>query len=227
MTQPTDPQTPPATVTDPATPPAAPPAAPPAVPAEPSTPPAADDTPWADPVKAQAEIERLRSENAKARTNAKATAAEEARKALAGEIAKILDPNSSDTPPDPAQLTQQLTTTAAEAKQAKLELAVFRAAADSGANASALLDSRSFLAAVDSLDATDTAGITTAIQAAVQKDPRLKATPGAAPVGGAPQVGGGSAPARTYTREQLRDPEFFATNRADILRAQREGRIRE
>lgn len=188
---------------------------------------AAGESPWNDPAKAQAEIERLRSENAKARTNAKQQAADEARQSLAQQIGKALGLVKDDEPADPAQLTQQLTATAAEAKQAKLELAVFRAAATSGANAAALLDSRSFLSKVESLDATDEAGITAAIAAAVQNDPRLKATPGAAPVGGAQQVGGGSAQTRIYTREQLRDPAFFAANKADILIASREGRIKE
>jgi len=37
--------------------------------------------------------------------------------------------------------------------------------------------------------------------------------------------GGRSATPKTYTREQLRDPKFFAANRDDILKAQTEGRI--
>lgn len=37
--------------------------------------------------------------------------------------------------------------------------------------------------------------------------------------------GGRQAGPRTYTREQLRDPEFFAKNREDILRAMNEGRV--
>lgn len=47
----------------------------------------------------------------------------------------------------------------------------------------------------------------------------------AAAVGGADLGTGGSAPARTYTREQLRDPAFYQANKTDILAAQREGRI--
>lgn len=37
--------------------------------------------------------------------------------------------------------------------------------------------------------------------------------------------GGRPAGARTYTREELRDPTFFAEHKDDIVRAQREGRI--
>jgi hypothetical protein len=37
--------------------------------------------------------------------------------------------------------------------------------------------------------------------------------------------GGRQAGKPTYTREQLRDPKFYADNKADILLAMREGRI--
>lgn len=37
--------------------------------------------------------------------------------------------------------------------------------------------------------------------------------------------GGRPAGTRTYTREELRDPKFFAANKDDILKAQAEGRI--
>lgn len=51
-----------------------------------------------------------------------------------------------------------------------------------------------------------------------------------APAGGSfdTGTGGGARPGagRIYTREQLRDPEFFRANQADIMAAQREGRIR-
>lgn len=49
--------------------------------------------------------------------------------------------------------------------------------------------------------------------------------PKASGVGGADLGAGGSGPARTYTREQLRDSAFFQANKTDILAAQREGRI--
>lgn len=38
-------------------------------------------------------------------------------------------------------------------------------------------------------------------------------------------LSGGPPGSRTYSREELRDPAFFAANREDILAAQREGRV--
>jgi hypothetical protein len=70
---PSAPESPAAATTPPA------PAAP-AEPAKPAEPPAASANPWDDPKAAQAEIERLRRENGAARTNAKAQAAEDAKK---------------------------------------------------------------------------------------------------------------------------------------------------
>jgi Phage minor structural protein GP20 len=48
------------------------------------------------------------------------------------------------------------------------------------------------------------------------------ASPGSGDLG---TGGGQAAAARTYTREQLRDPAFFKENEKDILVASREGRI--
>ncbi len=48
-----------------------------------------------------------------------------------------------DEPIDPAKLTESLTTAQAEAKNARVELAIFRAAAAAGGDPAALLDSQS------------------------------------------------------------------------------------
>lgn len=135
--------------------------------------PAAPDNPWADPEKARAEIERLRRENASERTQAKANAAEAARKELAQEIGKALGIVNDDAPVDPAALTQQLTAAQSERKQAQVELAVFRAASATEADPSALLDSVTFREKVTALDPSDTAAISAAIQEAVAANPRL------------------------------------------------------
>lgn len=165
--------TPPAPTEPPAaaaTPPA------PTPPAEPPKAPEPNATPWADPAAAEAEIKRLRSENAKDRTSAKAQAAEEAKKEYAQTIAKALGLVPDDAN-DPAKLTESLTTSQAEAKQARVELAVFRNAATAGGDPAALLDSSSFLASLAAIDPTDSAAITAAIQAAVTANPRLGAAP--------------------------------------------------
>ncbi|HEY9411699.1 MAG TPA: hypothetical protein VIP77_19125 [Jiangellaceae bacterium] len=146
----------------------------PPAPAAPTTPPPAEPAanPWADPVAAEAEIKRLRHENGAARTNAKAQAAADAKNELAQTIGKALG-LVKDEPIDPAKLTESLTTSQAEAKQARVELAVFRTAATAGGDPAALLDSSSFLKSLDAIDPNDTAAVTAAVQAAVTANPRL------------------------------------------------------
>lgn len=165
--------------------PAPPATAPTSTPAAPATA-EPNATPWSDPAAAEAEIKRLRAENGAARTNAKAQAAEEARKELAQSIAKILDPDATEPTDDPAKLTESLTTSQAEAKQARAELAVFRNADAAGGDPAALLDSASFLASLAAVDPADAAAVTAAIQAAVTANPRLGAAPIAPAIPGAP-----------------------------------------
>ena len=140
-------------------------------------------SPWDDPAAAKAEIERLRKENGATRTNAKAQAAEEARVSMAQEIGKALGLIKGDEPADPVKLTEQLTAAGAEARQAKIELAVFRAAQATDADPTALLDSRTFLAKVATVDPSDSAAIEAAVAEAVAANPRLgkPATPGMKP----------------------------------------------
>ena len=145
--------------------------------AEPTVSPEAKPNLWDDPAAAKAEIERLRKENGAARTTAKANAADEARNELAQTIGKALG-LVEDESIDPVQLTTQLTESQALARQAKVELAVFRAATDTDADPAALLDSRTFLAKLADLDPTDSAAVTAAISEAVAVNPRLgKASP--------------------------------------------------
>lgn len=132
---------------------------------------------WENPDAAKAEIERLRRENGAARTNAKAQAAEEARKELANTIGKALGIVEDGAETDPAKLTESLTASQREAKQARVELAVFRNAASAGGDPAALLDSASFLAKVADLDPSDADALADAIKAAVEANPRLGAAP--------------------------------------------------
>lgn len=166
--------------------PPAPPGTPPAPPAPP-----AGDLPT-DPAALHQMIRDLRQENASARTTAKATAADEARTALAQEIGKALGLVQGDEPPDPAKLTEQLTATQAQARQAAVELAVFRAAGAHQGDPSALLDSRSFLTKVAELDPTAAdfpAKVDAAIKDAVSTNPKLK-TAQVAGASGADHAGG-------------------------------------
>lgn len=172
-----------------ATPPEAP------KPAEPpkAADPAPKANPWDDPKAAQAEIERLRRENGSERVNAKAQAAEEAKKELAQTIGKALG-LVEDEPIDPAKLTESLTVAQTEAKQARVELAVFRNASAAGGDPAALLDSTSFLKSLDGIDPNDGAAVQAAISKAVEANARLGAateprTPAPNPAQGASASG--------------------------------------
>jgi hypothetical protein len=179
--------------------------------------------PWADPATAKAEIEKLRKENASARVNAKATAAEEARAQLTQEFGKILGLVKDDAPVTTDALTQKLTEAQTSAAQTAREFAVYKAATAAKADPQALLDSVAFREKVAAIDPTDTAALAAAISEATTSNPRFKVTQ-AAPVGGADFTGGSGAP-RTYTREQIADQAFYKANRSDILAALQTGRI--
>ncbi len=90
-------------------------------------------------------------------------------------IQKALNPDAkAGEKPDAEALTRSLTEQQAEAKQAKTELAVYKLAGKTGADADALLDSRSFLAKLKEIDPTDAKAITKAITDAVTENPKLK-----------------------------------------------------
>jgi len=131
------------------------------------------------------EVTKARQEAASSRTTAKQTAAEEARKEMAQAVGKALGLVTADEPVDPAKLTEQLTAAQQQAKQTKVELAVYQAASTAGADAAKLLDSRSFAATLAGLDPTDAAGIQAAITQAVAANPAFAAvtttTPGETP----------------------------------------------
>lgn len=129
-----------------------------------------------DPEALRAEIARLRRENGASRTNAKQQAAEEARTELAQQIGKALGLVEDETV-DPNVLTEQLTASQQAARQAQVELAVFRAAAATEADPSALLDSRSFLEKVAEIDPSDADAFQQAITEVIAANPRLGKAP--------------------------------------------------
>ncbi|QSR25526.1 hypothetical protein CFH99_07810 [Nocardioides aromaticivorans] len=154
--------------------------------------PSSSGNPWDDPKAAEAEIKRLRQENGAARTNAKAQAAEEARKELANTIGKALGIVEDGAETDPAKLTESLTKAQRDAKQAQVALAIYQNAANAGGDPVALLDSASFLAKVADLDPSDADALADAIKAAVEANPRLGAAP-ADPKAPAPNPAQGAA----------------------------------
>ena len=109
---------------------------------------------------------------------------------------------------DPAQLIADAQALAAEkdkvarerdraAREARVELEVFRSAATAGADANALLDSRSFLKSIKGIDpAAEGArdAILTAIEAAVEDNPRLSAAPAIPTRSGGDLSGGNGEP---------------------------------
>ena len=185
--------------------------------------PAPKANPWEDPEAAKAEIERLRKENGAARTNAKAQAADEARTELANTIGKALGLVEDETI-DPAKLTESLTTSQAEAKQARVELAVFRNAGPAGGDPSALLDSSSFLKSLDAIDPADTAAVEAAIKSAVEANPRLGAAP-AGPTPPAPNPAQGAGANGSAAVTQLTRADLAGMSPEAIEKARVEGRL--
>lgn len=140
--------------------------------------------------------EDFRAERAKLKGGA-----EQARNDLAREIGKAIGLITDDEPADPAKLTEQLSATAAEAQQAKLALAVYQVAAQSGGDPVALLDSTSFLARLKGVDPGDGDALTAAVEQAVQANPRLaaaSAVPGMRPN---PAQGASGSPPATRTEQ--------------------------
>lgn len=181
---------------------------------------------WEDPETAKAEIERLRKENAKDRTTAKQTAADEAKAALAQEIGKALG-LVKDEPVDPAKLTEQITAAQADAKRAQVALAVYQNAATAGADPLALLDSATFLAKAAALDPTDVDGLKAAMTEAVTANPRLGAAPDSrtpAPNPAQGSSGGGPTGASQLTETDVQ--RMYAAKDYDgIEKARQEGRL--
>lgn len=127
------------------------------------------------------------------------SAAEKARADLAQEIGRAIGLVKADEPADPAALTKQLATTAAEAQQAKVALAVFRVADSAGADPVALLDSATFLAKAGDLNPADTDAIAAAIADAVAANPRLAAATTAVTPGMKPNPAQGRSASPTQT----------------------------
>lgn len=175
----------PATAPAPATPPTA------AAPAAPAATPAAEkveDLPdWAQKLIADTRKEAGDHRVAK-------TAAEKRQQDILAAVAKAagLKVDGEDETPDPAKLTEQLTSTQAQARQAAVELAVYKAAGKHQGDPDALLDSRGFLTKVADLDPTAddfTSKVDAAVKDAIKDNPKLKAgrAPGAS---GADHPGG-------------------------------------
>jgi hypothetical protein len=147
-----------------------------------------DEDPAAELERLRKELKQANADAAKARTNAKKAAADEARSEITKQIAKTLGliEDDKDTPPDPKALSAEIEKAKAAHRETAVELAVFRGASKYGADAEALTDSRSFLRSIADLDPGDeefAKKVNAAIKQAVADNPKLKAA--------------GQAPART------------------------------
>jgi hypothetical protein len=136
----------------------------------------ANETPEQKLARIEAELKKARDEAGKTRVNAKAGAAKAAEAEMLQKISVALGLVPEETP-DPAKLMAQVAEAQGTAKQATLELSIFRAAGAAGANAPALLDSRSFLNDVADIDPKDSAALTAAITKAVTENPLLARAP--------------------------------------------------
>lgn len=167
-----------------------------------------EQSPWNDPDKAKAEIERLRRENGDARINAKKSAADEARKELLETLTAALDPEAAKAgqPATPEQLVAQLQTSTQERDQALAdkssaakELAIVKEAWKLGVDPAKLeylsftLSRRADFATKSPNDEDFGATLSSVISEELTKDSSLKSS-GANIATGAPQFGGaGSA----------------------------------
>lgn len=160
-----------------------------AAPAEPTTPepaaPATEEQPAAfDPDSLSPEAKaylksQVEGEKFKARDTARKTAAEEARAARDREIAVALG-LATDEPIDPAKLTEQVEQSQNAAWTALAETQVWRVAGKLGADAEALLDSRSFIDSLEEIDGDDPRApefleaLKTKVAEALERNPGLK-----------------------------------------------------
>lgn len=151
-------------------------------------------------------IKDARDEAGKSRTVAKANAAEEARQELLSTISKALGVEG-DKPPTPEELTRQLTESQTslsvaqeQAASAAIELHVYKTALRLGADADALLDSRSFCDRIDSIDPSGkpeefNTAVEKAITEALDANPKLR-------TGLVPRRGGGDFTGGPGTRQR-------------------------
>lgn len=170
----------------------------PAPPAEPNptqTPEPGKQPPWGDPEnfnpeKAWELIQNLRTkEGRNGELEAELNQIKTQQQQQMDAIAKALG-LKEDTPPDPEALTAQVAAEQTRAREAALQLAVYRNAAANDANPDLLLDSASFLRNIADLDPTDTAKVSAAIKDAVETNPLFKAspTPSTPPFPGGPRT---------------------------------------
>lgn len=166
----------------PTTPPASPPTPEPAGPTQPNS------STGPETASTGAEVEALRAEVAEWRTKV-----EGAQQGIVDKIAAALGLGGADEAPTVEQVTEQLTAAQRDARERAVDLAVYRAAPNAGADPDSLLDSTAFRRRVADLDpASDGFAdkVTAAITETVKAQPRLATSQAPARSGG--EITGGS-----------------------------------
>jgi hypothetical protein len=170
-----------------------------------------------DPTELKAIIAGLQKEAAsaggKSRDAARAAAAADAQKELTAKITAALG-ITPDEKADPAKLTQQIEALTAANTERDRELAIYRTALapGMGVDVGRLLDSRSFMRAVSSIDpASDTAetDIKAKITDALTSDQTLRARAGGA-AGGSLEHPGGAGDQRNPDLSKLHGQDLMA-----------------
>lgn len=200
--------------------------------ADPAAPSATDPATELAALRADAEKWKGHARTWEQRAKENAAAREEADKSKAAlvELAKQL--GIVEDKPDPEAVARQLAAAQAERTQLARERAVLLAAASAGADAAALLDSRSFLAAIEKIDPADTTAVTDAVKAAVEANARYKTTPAAAqaPVP-APAVRQASSPGSMSGApgepRQLGEADFKRMTGPELSKAMKAGLFRD
>lgn len=121
---------------------------------------------------------RLRGENGKSRTDAKAAAADQAKIETAQAIGRALGLVQVEEEVTPEVLQQRISESNAQLTASKVELEVYRTAAKHGGIPAALVDSQTFMASVRGADPTApdfSDKVVAAVQAAITANPLLKA----------------------------------------------------
>lgn len=212
--------------------PAAPPAEPAAPPKPPVVPPGAHvKTDAAPEAPDAAELAKLRDELNRARKDAAAYREKardaESKSARLPEVLKALGLETEET--DPAKLAEaaqkERDAARAELAAARREAAVFRLAASAGAEPGSLLDSRTFMDKVATIDPADTDALTEAIKAAVTANPRLAATAAPAPPPPAGGASGGDFSGGPGAGQQLSRAQLHSMSNEEIMAAYEAGRL--
>ncbi|QIS18535.1 hypothetical protein [Nocardia terpenica] len=183
-----------------------------------------------EPKGSQAEDPRLRSaRNDAAKYRTRASKAETDLDAFKQQVGKLFGFVSDDETTDPKKLTTQLESAVKDANEARIELAVYRAAGKD-VDADALLDSRAFSAAISKLDFTAddfAAQVAAEITKATEKNPKYRLNPVAEPPKPPKRSGADTGSGKGENSGQLTYAQYQALSPSERVKAVKEGRANQ